>query len=59
MLFFFFFPGLSTIEAYNTKTDEWFHVVPMSTRRSSVGVGVVNGDGRDKRHLLKIRKYPL
>uniref|UniRef100_A0A8C2ZNI4 Kelch like family member 2 n=1 Tax=Cyclopterus lumpus TaxID=8103 RepID=A0A8C2ZNI4_CYCLU len=34
---------LSTIEAYNAKTDEWFHVLPMSTRRSSVGVGVVNG----------------
>lgn len=38
------FAGLSTIEAYNAKTDEWFHVLPMSTRRSSVGVGVVNGD---------------
>ena len=36
--------GLSTIEAYNAKTDEWFHVLPMSTRRSSVGVGVVNGE---------------
>ena len=36
--------GLSTVEAYNSKTDEWFHVLPMSTRRSSVGVGVVNGD---------------
>lgn len=36
--------GLSTIEAYNAKTDEWFHVLPMSTRRSSVGVGVVNGN---------------
>uniref|UniRef100_A0A3B4V9I0 Kelch like family member 2 n=1 Tax=Seriola dumerili TaxID=41447 RepID=A0A3B4V9I0_SERDU len=34
---------LSTVEAYNAKTDEWFHVLPMSTRRSSVGVGVVNG----------------
>ena len=40
------FAGLSTIEAYNTKTDEWFHVLPMSTRRSSVGVGVVNGEYR-------------
>lgn len=38
------FAGLSTIEAYNAKTDEWFHVLPMSTRRSSVGVGVVNGE---------------
>lgn len=38
------FSGLSTIEAYNTKTDEWFHVLPMSTRRSSVGVGVVSGE---------------
>lgn len=38
------FAGLSTVEAYNAKTDEWFHVLPMSTRRSSVGVGVVNGE---------------
>lgn len=38
------FSGLSTIEAYNTKTDEWFHVLSMSTRRSSVGVGVVSGE---------------
>lgn len=38
------FAGLSTVEAYNAKTDEWFHVAPMSTRRSSVGVGVVNGE---------------
>lgn len=38
------FAGLSTIEAYNAKTDEWFHVLSMNTRRSSVGVGVVNGE---------------
>lgn len=38
------FAGLATVEAYNSKTDEWFHVLPMSTRRSSVGVGVVNGE---------------
>lgn len=25
------------------KTNEWFHVAPMNTRRSSVGVGVVGG----------------
>uniref|UniRef100_A0A8C6WJM5 Kelch-like family member 2 n=1 Tax=Neogobius melanostomus TaxID=47308 RepID=A0A8C6WJM5_9GOBI len=41
---FHVFSGLSTVEAYNSKTDEWFHVLPMSTRRSSVGVGVVNGE---------------
>lgn len=50
------FAGLSTIEAYNTKTDEWFHVLPMSTRRSSVGVGVVNGEYVAKSiYYLKIK----
>lgn len=36
--------GLSTVEAYNHKTNEWMYVGPMNTRRSSVGVGVVNGE---------------
>jgi hypothetical protein len=31
------------VEAYNIKSNEWFHVAPMNTRRSSVGVGVVGG----------------
>lgn len=31
------------MEAYNIKSNEWFHVAPMNTRRSSVGVGVVGG----------------
>lgn len=35
--------GLSSVEAYNIKSNEWFHVAPMNTRRSSVGVGVVGG----------------
>ena len=33
------------MEAYNIKSNEWFHVAPMNTRRSSVGVGVVGGAG--------------
>lgn len=37
------FTGLATVEAYNAKANEWFHVNPMNTRRSSVGVGVVGG----------------
>lgn len=35
--------GLASVEAYNLKTNEWFFVAPMNTRRSSVGVGVVEG----------------
>lgn len=31
------------MEAYNSKINEWFFVAPMNTRRSSVGVGVVEG----------------
>uniref|UniRef100_A0A8C2K856 Kelch-like family member 2 n=1 Tax=Cyprinus carpio TaxID=7962 RepID=A0A8C2K856_CYPCA len=34
---------LATVEAYNAKANEWFHVSPMNTRRSSVGVGVLKG----------------
>lgn len=36
--------GLSTVEAYNYKTNEWLYVASMNTRRSSVGVGVVEGE---------------
>lgn len=35
--------GLSTVEAYNYKANEWVYVASMNTRRSSVGVGVVDG----------------
>lgn len=38
-----FFPGLASVEAYNPKTNDWVFVAPMNTRRSSVGVGVVDG----------------
>lgn len=31
------------MEAYSYKTNEWFFVAPMNTRRSSVGVDVVEG----------------
>lgn len=36
--------GLSSVEAYNPKINEWVFVAPMNTRRSSVGVGVVDGE---------------
>lgn len=32
------------MEAYNPKANEWVFVAPMNTRRSSVGVGVVDGE---------------
>ncbi|MGH0168598.1 UNVERIFIED_CONTAM: hypothetical protein FKN15_055010 [Acipenser sinensis] len=35
------YAGLSSVEAYSSKSNEWFFVSPMNTRRSSVGVGVV------------------
>lgn len=36
--------GLSSVEVYSPKADEWMFVAPMNTRRSSVGVGVVDGE---------------
>ena len=41
-------PGLASVEAYSYKTNEWFFVAPMNTRRSSVGVGVVEGEERQR-----------
>lgn len=41
--------GLSTVEAYNYKTNEWMYVASMNTRRSSVGVGVVDGKTETRR----------
>lgn len=35
--------GLNSAECYNIRTEEWKIIAPMSTRRSSVGVGVLNG----------------
>lgn len=35
--------GLNSAEMYDPHTHEWRMIAPMSTRRSSVGVGVVNG----------------
>lgn len=35
--------GLDTAECYDVRCGEWRMISPMSTRRSSVGVGVVNG----------------
>lgn len=35
--------GLNTAEMFDPRTQEWRTIASMSTRRSSVGVGVVNG----------------
>lgn len=35
--------GLNSAEVYDSKAYEWRMIAPMSTRRSSVGVGVVSG----------------
>jgi hypothetical protein len=32
------------VECYDVQLNEWKIVAPMSTRRSSVGVGVVGGE---------------
>lgn len=34
--------GLNSAEMYDPRNHEWHLIAPMSTRRSSVGVGVVN-----------------
>lgn len=34
--------GLNSAEMYDPRTQEWHMIACMSTRRSSVGVGVVN-----------------
>lgn len=49
-----FFPplGLASVEAYNPKTNDWVFVAPMNTRRSSVGVGVVDGKHSCISHAL-------
>lgn len=47
-----FFPGLSSVEAYNPKTNDWVFVASMNTRRSSVGVGVVDGKHSFLLHVL-------
>lgn len=36
--------GLSSAEVYDHKTNLWNLIENMSTRRSSVGVGVVNNE---------------
>jgi len=35
--------GLNSAEVYDPRVNEWKYVACMSTRRSSVGVGVVTG----------------
>lgn len=40
--------GLDTAECYDVRCGEWRIISPMSTRRSSVGVGVVNGTSGDR-----------
>ncbi|KAI2656731.1 Kelch-like protein 3 [Labeo rohita] len=58
-------PSLSSVEAYNPKANEWMFVAPMNTRRSSVGVGVVDGklyavggyDGASRQCLSTVEEY--
>ena len=38
-----FMIGLNSMECYDPRINEWRFVASMSTRRSSVGVGVVGG----------------
>lgn len=52
------FAGLATVEAYNAKANEWFHVNPMNTRRSSVGVGVVGGQWLPRSQSLSVYVQP-
>ena len=40
---FLFALGLNTAECLDVQTGEWRMIAAMSTRRSSVGVGVVRG----------------
>ncbi|KAK3565115.1 hypothetical protein QTP86_033167 [Hemibagrus guttatus] len=57
--------GLASVEAYNPKTNDWVFVAPMNTRRSSVGVGVVDGklyavggyDGASRQCLSTVEEY--
>lgn len=37
------YTGLSSVETYDPKVNEWKSVASMNTRRSSVGVAVLNG----------------
>ena len=36
--------GLNSAECFDVRCGEWRMIAPMSTRRSSVGVGVLNGN---------------
>lgn len=44
--------GLNSVESYDPRTNEWRLVASMSTRRSSVGVGVVGGKKKLVYYLL-------
>lgn len=36
--------GMSTAEVYDPITDRWTYIAPMSFRRSTTKVGVINGE---------------
>jgi len=40
--------GLNSVECYDPEVKEWRTIANMSTRRSSVGVAVVRGNGKYK-----------
>lgn len=41
--------GLSSVEAYDPVRNVWECIAPMHTRRSSVGVAVLNGESKELR----------
>uniref|UniRef100_A0A672MW90 Kelch-like protein 3 n=1 Tax=Sinocyclocheilus grahami TaxID=75366 RepID=A0A672MW90_SINGR len=61
----YFLSSLSSVEVYSPKANEWMFVAPMNTRRSSVGVGVVDGklyavggyDGASRQCLSTVEEY--
>ena len=57
--------GLATAEVFEPRLGEWRLIAPMSTRRSSVGVGVVGGqlyavggyDGASRQCLSSVERF--
>ena len=59
--------GLNSAEVYCIQSNEWRMIAPMSTRRSSVGVGVLAGflyavggyDGASRQCLSTVERYDV
>ena len=64
-ILFTIFKSASFLQVYDPKTNEWRYIAPMSTRRSSVGVGVLGGllyavggyDGASRHCLSSVECY--